>query len=263
MNNKSTPILVIGLLIVLFLPGVCRSEILELPSMTNLENYIDDDTLVAFNLDNTVFECETCWGHAHWFNYNIKEAVQRGVDKDAAIQQFFPRYIKAQKNCKLKLVESCTNDVIKKLQQQGLHVMGLTQRQPCLALTTVKQLATFDIDFQRSAMSDTNMIIQGTCASKYIEGILFIGNNEDKGIVLKAFLSEVGVIPKKIVFIDDNLHCLTSVQAVFEPIGVKVKGLHYRVIEKRPNTWNPEIADLQESLYGRVLSDEEAQQLLR
>lgn len=258
-----------GLVRLLFLIAALLTQrlpatIYELPSVSHLAQYVDEDTLVLFDLDHTLFEATTAWGHGATFHHAIEKGKQEGLDVLTAVESVYGRWADAQKACRVKPVEAITPEVIRTLQDQSIKVIGLTHRQIRVSIASLDQLASIGVDFDRTAIHHEQVDLDGFVAPvRYLEGVLFVADYNDKGEVLAAFLNKIGYRPKKVVFIDDAMRNLVSVEKALAPLGVAVTGLHYRLIENTLHLWNPIVAELQAKLYGTILSDEAAHCLLQ
>ena len=62
--------------------------------------------------------------------------------------------------------------------------------------------------------------------SKYERGIIFTNKN-DKGETLKAFLKEAKFMPKRILFIDNQMRQVDSVRKAADSLGIEFIGIHY------------------------------------
>jgi hypothetical protein len=97
-------------------------------------------------------------------------------------------------------------------------------------------------------------------ASLFKEGVLF-ANKEAKGPVLAAFLEQIDWKPKKILFLDDKLDYLQSVEEALQSKGIEFIGYHYTEVEKRSILLEEELGRLQYNhlvQYERWLNDKEA-----
>ena len=63
----------------------------------------------------------------------------------------------------------------------------------------------------------------------YQDGILYSNVTPSKGSVLKAFLSKIDQTPSRIIFVDDSLENLQSVEAELQNLGIPYLGIHYKV----------------------------------
>jgi len=97
------------------------------------------------------------------------------------------------------------------------------------------------------------------------KGILF-SSIYSKGLVLASFLKTVGFQPDKVLFLDDLLYNVTSVENALDDMGVKeVLAYQYLGAEKLPNSIDRQVADLQlKTLVEKEewLSDIQARKLL-
>lgn len=79
----------------------------------------------------------------------------------------------------------------------------------------------------------------------YKQGILF-SSIYSKGAVLASFLKRINFQPDKVLFLDDLLYNVTSVQNALDDMGVKeVLAYQYLGAEKLPNSIDLKVAELQ------------------
>ena len=188
-------------------------EIHEIQSIVELEQWVVPDTLVLFDLDNTVFEVTDPVGNALFYNYLMK--AHSGEEYKA-----LPRIWAVLQKSDVRPVESRTVETIQKLQDRGVRLMAFTARDLTVLDATLRQVKSLGIDFSRTALKRH---------SKYVhEGILFATMRTSKGDALKAYLDGADFQPKRIVLIDDLEKNLVSVCKITGAIG-----LYYPVIEKR------------------------------
>lgn len=218
-----------------------HSQIYTIKSMQEIEKYIDVDTLVLFDLDHTIFESENYgYGHANWFYDEVEKGKAIGKNEKAVIFTLFPHWLVSQKEMQVKPVEKLTPDLIKKLQQKGFMVMGLTARQVPLVDLTLNQLKGIHVDFSYKKLPDVTLHgFQAPTEMK--DGVIFTSEYNNKGEILKAYLDKQGVFPKKIVFVDDSRRHLETVTEIYSDIPVT--GLHYPLVaEYKKKYWNSTVA---------------------
>lgn len=82
--------------------------------------------------------------------------------------------------------------------------------------------------------------------SGYNSGIIFAGK-QSKGETLKYFLENIALWkPQHIIFIDDRVKHLESVNNICEKIGIKFTGFHYKAaVFDTDNDLSPEVARFQ------------------
>lgn len=76
------------------------------------------------------------------------------------------------------------------------------------------------------------------------QGILF-SPRQPKGKTLTLFLQALGWQPKRIVFIDDRLDFLQSVEAAAMDLGIAFQGFHYTAVYQLPGCFDAQIAEQQ------------------
>jgi hypothetical protein len=93
-------------------------------------------------------------------------------------------------------------------------------------------------------------------------GILFTSGTH-KGMAMAKFLSQIGHMPKSIVFINDKRQNIEEVEVIAEKYGVPFIGLRYGYVDEKVNNFNEDVANLQFQHFGRIISDEEAERSLK
>lgn len=219
------------------------SQIIPIKSMQEVENYIDQDTLVLFDLDHTIFEGKHYgYGHANWFYDRIELGKAKGIDEKTTIKQIFPHWLLSQKTSEVKPVEALTPGLIKKLQTSGIHMIGLTSRQVPLADISLNQLASIGIHFKADYLPSDAIAWTFSAPALMKEGVIFCSEYNDKGEVLHAYLDKINIHPKKMLFIDDGMRNLQSVMKAYAGEAIVV-GLHYPLVaDYKKQHWNAKAA---------------------
>jgi len=97
----------------------------------------------------------------------------------------------------------------------------------------INQLSQFQMDFsqavsQKEIVFDHLKPVRGSYP-EYRKGILFTNWFENsKGVVLAAFLEKIGRRPQKIIFFDDSMRNLLSVEKEMKKAGIPVELIHYQ-----------------------------------
>lgn len=207
------------------------SQIIQYPSMSIVREHVkSQDTLVIFDLDNTVFTMHP--GHVNdlWFTAMVQHARSLGYDELGAVQAVLPYYLDRQKVAPVSAVEEQTPAIIEELQQRGVPVIALTTRSVILGDSTINQLKSIGVNFNKTAVSPFNISFSLQCPAAFKQGVMFCGNNA-KGASLKALFQATGYKPKKIVFIDDKEKYLHDVAAVANELGVACVGIRYSKLD--------------------------------
>lgn len=184
----------------------------------------------------------------------------------------FSRVWLAQKN---GLVEDQLPSVIADLQKRSIKVMGLTAAVgekfgviPSGADWRIEELRRCRISFAPAFPDQAVLTFPSLTTKSYIPlfkgGILFSAL-APKGAVLESFLQAIQWKPEEVVFFDDRLPYLQSVEESMAKMGIPFLGFYYRAAEQIPCHLNVNVAALQMrtlSQEGIWLSDEEAKKLL-
>jgi len=239
------------------------AQISELHSMNDLHNYVDNQTLVLIDFDNCLFQSSTCFGHNYWFADYVYENLQMKKNIREAVEEFYPRWILSQKYCEVEFLESCSKESINKIQENGIQIIGFTHRRDTVSFHTLGQLKNIGLSFEKTTPIKKPIYLSYKNDPKFIEGVLFINDFNEKGEILPEFFKHLPSLPQKIVAVDDTLSHLKSVEKALKDFPITFIGLHYRKCEKFKNKWDKRIAQIQEKLCGKVLSNKAAKELLQ
>ncbi len=251
-------------LLALYLPFTSEAKIVETQHIADVVPLVDADTWFLVDLDNTMFEAKQALGHANWFYDRMQECLKNGMSRDAAIAVLYPDWIKTQKICDVKALESDFVPSMVAMQNQGIVVMGFTARQPSVADSTLRQIASLGFDFTKTAPSKETFTIPPRMPTLYTGGVLFVSDYNKKSDVLNAFLKIINKTPKKIVFIDDKRKNLEEMEVEFNKQGVDYIGVFYTAIDhENPPVYSRELADFQYKYLDSIMSNEAAALLMQ
>lgn len=199
--------------------------------MEDIFPYIDQETWVLFDIDDTLLESELQVGRSAWYYSEIVRLVEKGMDKLQAIQTVDQEWFQVVDRCPIRTPENETASLVKKAKQSAGAVFAMTARKPDSALFTFKQMEKLGIDltshFPKSLGTDPSMGL-------YENGILFVDLKQSKGSALRLFLNSSEKKPKTIVFIDDLKRHLIDVEKELASLEIDFVGVHYRKTEERP-----------------------------
>lgn len=187
--------------------------------ITKLEQIIpaiDSETLIVFDVDNTLISPKGYFGSDEWFYYLVKIKRFNGLSEKEATDQAVVAWNKAQQVIEVKTVEDSTLSIIQKFKSSGHKMMALTARNFDIYGDTLRQLRSVGIGFKDSPVYDKAIRISKELLSSpedavFENGILFVGEHNDKGKVLSYFLKEISFMPKKVVYVDDRMKHVQSV----------------------------------------------------
>ncbi len=182
-----------SLLITIALP--LFSQIIETAHFSEIVQYIEEDTLVLLDIDDTLLIPVQTLGTDVWFCDRLKAcgSLDQALAEWEAIRQL----------TKVKIVEEGTAEIIADLQNKNIPVMCLTTQGLALATCTVNQLRTLDIDLTKTAPSNEDFYFINKHGNLYRDGVLFTSGTP-KGKSLLKLLDLMGYFPKRIVFINDK-----------------------------------------------------------
>ncbi len=216
---------------------IIDAKIIEIKNISEISKYAkDENTLVVFDIDNTILEPDNNdgYGSDQWFSALVKSKTDKGFNTISAIEMVLPEYYKAHDSIKVKTVEENeTLKVINLLQKQKIPVIALTARSLPMTNNTFRELKEINIDLTPTALSKQNITFKkNEFPAKYQKGILFVGNN-NKGKLLKTYLSAVSFEPSKIVMIDDKEHHLKKIETEFKGTKTSFIGLRYAFLDAK------------------------------
>ncbi|MEI6805553.1 MAG: DUF2608 domain-containing protein [Myxococcaceae bacterium] len=207
---------------------LAHSSYVEIGSMKELKSFVDAETLVIFDLDNTVFHAKRYDCHASWCYDQVEAEKKIGSLSLERGMQIYLQWAESQKSCPVEFVEAETALEIEQLQKRNIKIMALTSRGVDLENETLEQLRSLGLSFASSALSRDFLEFSVKTKAKFVEGILFVSMQNSKGSSLKKYFDLVNYQPKKIVFIDDLMENLESLEASFRDINFI--GLHYPLV---------------------------------
>lgn len=234
-----------------------EAKIIETRHIEDVIPLIDQETWFLVDLDNCMFEGTQALGHANWFYDELQQRMQKGMSREEAIRDAYPGWIKTQKACRVKPLETSFVPILLKLQNEGIVIMGLTHRQPSVVDSTVRQIASLGFNFLTTAPSRECFSVSAKTQTLYSQGVLFVGDYNKKIDIFESFLSMVNQQPKKIVFIDDKRKNVEELENLTRH-GIEYIGVHYTAIEHAKPVYAREIAEFQSKFLDQIMSNEAA-----
>jgi len=232
------------LALVLLLSSPLQAVILESGTIADIMPHVTSDTLVLFDIDDTIIKVPDHLGSDSWFYYMVEQKMAMGFTCNQATEQVLPLYYLVHFFINLQPVNQKTIQLIHDLQEQKIHTMALTARSMPLVERTIQELARLKIDFSANSLYQYPMKLSATHVGKYDHGIIFCSNN-NKASVLFQFLNTIDYHPKQIIFIDDKLSHLSHVEKEVEARGITFVGLRYTGSDARKKCFDPQAAEQQ------------------
>ncbi len=238
-------------------------RIIETKHFSKITDYIQPDTLVVLDIDDTLLIPTQTLGSDAWFCYRLKQLLAEN-NQESALDKALAEWEAVRHLTKMKIVESGTERVIEGLQNRNVVVMGLTTQGLALATRSINQLLAVNIDLTKTAPSCEDHYFINQHGVLYRHGVLFTSGTP-KGPALLKLLDIINFQPKHVVFINDKSTHLRDVEQAVECRNISFTGLRYSYCDERVAHFNPKIADIQWNLstFSKILSDEEAESILR
>ena len=210
---------------------ITSCSIKEIEKIDDIRESVNVDTLLIYDLDNTVFEPEGNYGSDQWYYYLAKVYRMDGYSKEESEEKALELWNNTQKLIKVKPVEYCTPRLIKDMQLKGIKTIGMTARTPATADATLEQLKSIDVNFEESsihkegAVHINNPSLRGSVL--FQDGVLFVGEKNSKGEALMMLLGDLSFQPQNVVFVDDRLRHLISVEKELHQRNIPYVGFRY------------------------------------
>jgi hypothetical protein len=264
-----------------FISLVSEAKIITTDKISDIEAEFaqaDNETLVIFDYDDVLLEPVDAALLTENEKVSDKIAVDLMKGKSVSKDQMIIALSVLTRDMKTQLVHEKWSLLITVLQSCGIKTILLTScgagKQGVVdAVENVRRnhLLNVRIDFRKSWISvkrfefpnipRKHYPLCNTHFCAFVDGMLF-ADGADKGHALKAFLAKIPQYKfKKIIFVDDKLKNLKSVEKICNEIGAQFVGIEFThsKIKKHP-VLNPERVKKQYEtlmLEKRWISDEE------
>ncbi len=230
----------------------------ESHKLEDINKHIDDETFFIFDIDHTLIEPVQIIGSTHWEKYVAKKLVSQGFSQHEAMVRAFHLWRSIQHITAVKIVEEGIFELLQTLEQMKILTLGLTARDGTLSNLTFEQLASVKLD-KAFSMIKPCQDLPSIYPCRYSKGAVFCGfNKKDKA--LELFLDQIDFMPKKIVYIDDQVSHIDELEHFSKAKGIKYVGMKYSA--SGDHRFDPKIADVQEKHLPKLISDREAREFL-
>jgi hypothetical protein len=191
-----------------------------------------DQTLVVFDIDNTLLAMEQDLGSDQWYEWQ-KEATSahpcdaRLVTDRLAVQGAL-YYGSA-----MRPTQADAAEIVRSIQEAGVSVIALTSRGVSFRLQTFRELRRNGFDMRRTAIGpdggwDEDFIpVHGSRPARFEDGV-FLTAGQHKGEMLKDLLDKTNTpMPHAILMLDDKQSNLDAITETFGALGVPVRAWRY------------------------------------
>lgn len=257
-----------------------RAVIIEAPNLNQFEETlktIDQQSLVLFDVDETLlFPKDLILNHyaKEIWNRYAKETIDNPeiVLPGKCDDQYFLGQVFSK--IEYEVVDPKIVEIVRSLQSRNIKTIAFTKMFvgsfgiiSSMEDWRIEHLKKHQFDFSGAFPQFQEMkinVLSTGISSLFKKGVL-CANKQAKGPVLIAFLEAIQWRPSQVIFIDNRLDYLKSVEIALEKTGIEFIGFHYRDVENRPCVVNEHLAKFQLmhlAKTGEWLSDQEASAIL-
>lgn len=260
------------------MPTLAIAQILPISSLAELPVNPSVNTLVVFDIDQVLIMTEDHFIHPHAEHIFLEkrqkalesatnEQELKDMEETLSLSLLMPKRI---------LVENESPAILRNLRKSA-KTIALTSMPsgkfgliPSIADWRVNHLKTLDIHFNEAFVKHERFVLRelekpGKTLPLYHSGILF-SSGYTKGEVLVAFFKKMNHYPSKVIFVDDLIENLNSVEEALEALGIPFEGYHYLGAHRYFQEIDEELLDYQfQHLIQRKewLSDKEVRKRLK
>lgn len=215
-------------LIFLLIPISVFSTVIEIEDFSKIPPYVRSESLVLFDIDETLIESEISLGSSTW-----RQTMRTIFEANPLPDYEFPYYdllvIFVERQAPMKPLEPNIPLLIEEMKNQGAKTMSFTARSineehyhtPVhdQGEMIYQMLVHIGIDFDQE---EPDWI-----SKEYHRGILF-SSHSDKGPFLADQLVHAKNPPQQVIFVDDKRENAKSVDLQMESLGIPCLSFWYR-----------------------------------
>lgn len=257
-----------------------RAIIIEAPNLNQFEetlHTIDKQSFVLFDVDETLLipkdlilnpSAREIWNQYAKETIENPEIVSPGKYDD----QYFLGQVLSK--IEYEVVDPKVVEIIHSLQTRKIKTIAFTRMPigslgiiPSMEDWRIEHLKKHQFDFSEAfpQFEEMKVNVASTGISSLFKKGMLCANKQDKGPVFVAFLEAIQWKPRQVIFIDNRLDYLKSVEAALDGTGIEFIGFHYKDVENRPRVVNEHLAKFQLmhlAQTGEWVSDHEASAIL-
>ncbi len=248
--------------IVLFaFPSLLIGSIIETSQFGDILLHIEDPILIVCDIDNTLLRASQHLGSVAWGDNIIAQLERKGVSQQEAREIESIVWKAVQPHIKVESVDPHAPHVVHEIQRRNIPILGLTARSFDESECTINQLLSIGIHLLDSYSSEFLFLEGGTAF--YEKNVLFCSLFNKKSTVLFTFLDKHSIHPECILFVDDKLSHVEDVERACKERGIDYVGIRFSGADESVKNFDPRLAHIQWEAFPFILSDEQAQSMLR
>lgn len=250
-------ILFITVLLCLFSP--LKAVVYESNSIEDLSSFLTEDSLIIFGFDKTVVEPKDALGGKLWRDWvrtNIKQLEDQGSVPKILLAKHLTNL--ARFAVPMSPIEGETTlSFLKSIKNRDIPYFMLTARPKYFidsvpngfAKLTIRQLKGSGIEIPSIPKLENSLY----------EGFLFTCD-QPKGPAVKELFEQNHYFPKRVLYFDNSLIALHSVEDSLTNLGIEFIGFHYQY-KMIPENFDPLLSNIKLEVFlreNRFPSEEEA-----
>lgn len=205
--------------------------------------YYYPDTLLVFDIDNTIFRAAQTIGTDEWFRMSIHKALEENPHEPyLAKQRVIELWHAIQSITPIIPIEGEITSKTVQQSQKLAPTIAMTTRSHQISATTIHQLQSLGIDFSKNPLTYHGMWVPSAKEALYTKGILFT-SAYSKGVALSQLIKASGYTPKRIIFINDKQSHIEDTISVEEELGIEFIGLRYALSDCYFDMYNHDDAE--------------------
>jgi FMN phosphatase YigB (HAD superfamily) len=243
---------------------VYANPIIETDRIEDLLQHIDKNTLVVFDLDNTLIEPHQTLGSDQWFVYHFEKTKESlGKENRHALIKAVDDYEAVHRRSDVRLIDPHIHTVFKYIKNQDIKILGLTSRGARLRESTIRQLQSVGLSFDAPWNDhDYHYPLEKAKHGGNAHGGIVLTAGAHKGECLLEYLDHLDYKPTRVVFIDDRAEHLSKVKSSLESRQIPFMGIRYTYLDDKVKAFDPHVAAIQLEHLHKIISDEDAKAIL-
>lgn len=209
-------------------------------NFSSLQSYIDNNTIVLFDLDDTTFTSTSFYGSTKFFVKMMHDKIsQENLSQGEAKIAIYPEWIESQKQAVITLTDEKIPAHMDTIRKKGIMIYGFTARRPELSETTINQLNKLGIKFDNHPekfsliyKNQLNETLFDDSEARFVDGVLFCHESNEKGKVFKEWykwlIRQTGRKYTKVLLIDDTERNIASMKEAAKDLRLSYVGLLYK-----------------------------------
>lgn len=229
------------------------SGVVEESAMSRVLAEAGPDSLVVFDIDNTLLTPCGHLGSDEWYDYLCERGVARGLSAAEAGLRADEAFNRWQSPVGVRSVDPLSPAVLAKLRERGIPYFALTARSAGVREITLRQLASLDLGMTRGGFAPGDSAKPGAISphTAFQGGVFFVGEDgPTKGEALTRILDLSGLKPRRIVFVDDKAKHTRTVDAALSARGVDHVCLRFARKDAEVKAFRKDMANAEELLDG-------------